>query len=108
MYRIFFGTKSDHPHGDNVCAAVDCAQCLPKAENRACPSRHGGLIQQLESARNLCGRVDAFFDLDGVQLTVALHNQVDLVAVLVPVIMQQTSRSTVALVFYNLLHTIVF
>ena len=26
VYRIFiFGTKSDHPHGDNVCAAVDCA-----------------------------------------------------------------------------------
>ena len=26
IYRILvFGTKSDHPHGDNVCAAVDCA-----------------------------------------------------------------------------------
>ena len=73
VYLFIFGTKSDHPHGDNVCAAVDCAQCLPKAENRACPSRHRGLIQQLESARNLCGRVDAFFDLDGVQLTVALY-----------------------------------
>ena len=72
-YLFIFGTKSDHPHGDNVCAAVDCAQCLPKAENRACAPRHRGLIQQLESTRNLCGRVDAFLISMGCSLTVALH-----------------------------------
>jgi len=109
VYRIFiFGTKSDHPHGDNVCVAVDCAQCLPKADDRACPSRHRGLVEQLECTHDLCGRIDAFFDLDGVQLTVALHNQVDLVAVLVPVIMQQTILGTVAVGLDDFRHNIVF
>ena len=41
-------------------------------------------------------------------LTVALHNQVDLVAVLVPVIMQQTILGTVAVGLDDFRHNIVF
>lgn len=39
------------------------------------------------------------FDLYGMKLSVALHNQIDLIAVLVPVIMQQTVPGVVAVGF---------
>ena len=66
------------------------------------------LSSSLNAPMICVGGLMLFLIFDGVQLTVALHNQVDLVAVLVPVIMQQTILGTVAVGFYNFRHNIVF
>ena len=93
-----------HPNRHDQIISIKRAELLCHAENGACADLQGGFVDHAEGANDAFIGHCGLLDLQRTQFAVALHNDIDLLRVLVAVEIEIRLKSRILIALHDLGH----